>query len=36
MKTKEAYSLLEPAHYLKDEDLVLYITPEMLKQASNY
>ena len=28
MTTREAYSILEPAHFLKDEDLVLPITPE--------
>ena len=28
MTTREAYSILETAHFLKDEDLVLPITPE--------
>ena len=28
MTTREAYCILEPAHFLKDDDLVLPITPE--------
>lgn len=28
MTTKEAYLLLEPAHFLKDKDLVQPTTPE--------
>lgn len=28
MTTREAYRILEPAHFLKDDDLVLPITPE--------
>ena len=28
MTTKDVYKLLEPAHFLKDKDLVLPLTPE--------
>ena len=28
MTTRDAYLLLEPAHFLKDKDLVLPLTPE--------